>query len=117
MTKKISAGSIDVAEHILGAALVAFGQGAGRIRLEPVAIEYFRSQYAEKIQTALEKPDWHADWRREKVYLLAWAEAAGRRAARLAAEDGRTEIVRQDVHDARMKLRGYMPIAGRWCPM
>jgi len=90
---------------------------AGRARLEPVAVECFRSQYAEMIQKALEKPGWQADWRREKVYLLAWAEAAGRRAARLAADDGRTKIVRQDVHDARMKLRGYMPIAGRWCPV
>lgn len=108
---------MDGAEQIFGAAIVAFGQGAGRVRVEPPAIECFRSQCAEKIHAAIETPNWHADWRREKVYLLAWAEAAGRHAARLAAEDGRTVIVRQDVHGARMKLRGYMPIAGRWCPL
>jgi hypothetical protein len=117
MTKHISGESTDGVEQILGAALVAFGQGAGRARLEPLAIECFRSQCAEKVRVAVGQPNWHADWRREKVYLLAWAEAAGRRSARLAAEDGRTMIVGQDVERARMKLRGYMPVASRWCPM
>jgi histone H3/H4 len=51
------------------------------------------------------------------VYLLAYAEALGQRAKLLAVEDRRTVIMPEDVDAASTKLRGYMPIAGRWCPL
>jgi histone H3/H4 len=51
------------------------------------------------------------------VYLIAYAEAMGQHAALLAAQDCRTVITEQDIDIAAAKLRGYMPIAGRWCPL
>jgi histone H3/H4 len=51
------------------------------------------------------------------VYLLAHAEAMGQRAARLAAQDGRAFITERDLEEAMMKVRGHMPIAGRWSPL
>ena len=116
MKRKPGTGSPSDAEHIVGAALDAFGHGAGNVRVAPAAIESFRKQFIRKIFLALEEPDWHENWRREKVYLLAYAEAMGRRAAALAAAEGRPFITHQDVDSATTKLRGYMPIAGRWCP-
>lgn len=110
-------GSPAAAEQIIGAALAAFGQGAGQIGMNPTAVESFRQQFIPKICSALEQPDWHEDWQREQVYLLAFAAAMGARARILAAEDRRSEITAQDIHAATMKLRGYMPIAGRWCPL
>jgi hypothetical protein len=116
VAKKTSVTPRDGAESILGVAVVAFVEGAGHVSLEASAIDCFRGQCAEIIRAAVGSPSWHAAWRREKVYLLAWAEAAGRRAAQLAVDDGRTVIAGQDVHDARIKMRGYMPVSGRWCP-
>jgi hypothetical protein len=110
-------GSFADAEEIVGAALAAFGQAAGQIRMNPTAIESFRQQFIQKIWSALEQPDWREDWQREQVYLLAFAAAMGARARVLAAEDRRSEITPQDIHTATTKLRGYMPIASRWCPM
>jgi histone H3/H4 len=117
MKRTRGTGSPADAEHIVGAALSAFGQGAGDVRMSPPAIESFRNQFIHKICLALEKPGWQADWRREKAYLLAYAEAMGQRAAELAAEEGRPFITHQDVTFATTKLRGYMPVAGRWCPL
>ena len=117
MKTKRGAGSPADAEHIVGAALDAFGHGAGHCRVLPPAVESFRRQFIRKISLALEKPGWHDDWRRERVYLLAYAEAMGRRAAALAAAEGRPFITHQDVDSATTTLRGYMPIAGRWCPL
>ena len=115
MKRNRGVGSPADAEHIVGSALSAFGQGAGNTRMAPPAVESFRKQFIRKIFLALEKPDWHDAWRREKVYLLAYAEAMGRRAAALAADEGRPFITHEDVDSATTKLRGYMPIAGRWC--
>ena len=109
-------GSLSDAEQIVGAAVAAFGQGAGPIALAPPAVETFRRQLIPKVSSALESPDWHADWQRERVYLLAYAEALGERAKVSAEEDRRSEIMPQDIDAATTKLRGYMPIAGRWCP-
>jgi hypothetical protein len=109
-------GSSEDAQTIIDIALFAVARGASDARIDLLATESVHDQFLPKIRAALEKPDWHADWRREKVYLLAYAEALGRRAAMLAAEDGRTVITRQDIDAAAIKMRGYMPIAGRWCP-
>jgi hypothetical protein len=113
---KAGPGSSEDARTIIATALFAVARGASGMRIDLPATESVHERFLPKIRAALEKPDWPADWQREKVYLLAYAEAMGRRAARLAAEDGRTVIARQDIDAAAMKMRGYMPIAGRWCP-
>ena len=110
-------GSPADAERIVGAAFDAFGHGAGNIRMAPPEVESFRRQFIRKIFLALEKPDWYDDWRRERVYLLPYAEAMGRRAAELAVEERRRFITHHDVEAAGTRLRGYIPIAGRWCPL
>jgi hypothetical protein len=117
MKKNSGTGSPVDAEQIVGAALAAFGQGAGDRRMNAPAIESFHNQFIPKICLALERPGWQAAWRREKAYMLAYAEAMGQRAAKAAAEEGRPFITHQDVTFATTKLRGYMPIAGRWCPL
>ena len=76
-----------------------------------------RRKFIPKVSSALESPDWRADWRREQVYLLAYAEALGERAKAVAADDRRRIIMPADIDAATTKLRGYMPIAGRWCPI
>lgn len=105
------------ADQIIGAALFAFGQGAGTARMIPPAVESFRGQFSPKVSMAVECPGWRAAWQREQRYVLAYAEAMGQRAAALAAEAGRPFITHQDVSVAVERLRGYMPIAGRWCPL
>jgi hypothetical protein len=114
MTHKPGSGAD--AEHIVGTALTAFRQGAGRIGTSAAAIEALREQFIHKIWSALEQPDWHEDWQREQAYLRACAVAMGARARVLATDDRRREIAPQDIEGARIKLRGYMPIAGRWWP-
>jgi hypothetical protein len=105
------------AEQIVCAAVTAFGRGAKSMRVAPPAVESVRRKFIPSISSALESPDWQADWRREQVYLRAYAEALGQRARTLAAEDRRTIILPADIDAATTKMRGYMPIAGRWCPV
>jgi hypothetical protein len=66
---------------------------------------------------ALEDPDWRSAWARERRYVLAYAEAMGLRAAIWAGRDGRRSITADDIEEATARLRGYMPAAGRWCPL
>jgi hypothetical protein len=110
-------GTLADAEEIVGAALSAFGQGAGRINLDPPALDSLRQQFIPKISSALEGSEWREHWDRERVYLVAYAEALGQHARTLANEDRRTIIVPEDIHHAATKLRGWMPVAGRWCPL
>jgi hypothetical protein len=110
-------GSLADAEQIVGAAVAAFGQGARSIAVAPPAVETLRRQFIPQISSALQSPDWHDDWQRERVYVVAYAEALGRRARLLAADDRRAVIMPQDVAAASTAMRGYMPIAGRWCPV
>ena len=105
------------AERIVGAAVAAFGHGARAFAVAPPAVETLRNQLTPLISCALRSPDWHEDWQRERVYVLAYTEALGRRAKVLAADDRRAIILPHDVDGAVTKLRGYMPIAGRWCPL
>ena len=110
-------GTLADAEQIVGAAVAAFGQGARAIDVAPPAVETLRKQLIPQISCALRSPDWHQDWQRERVYVLAYAEALGRRAKVLAADDRRGIILPHDVDAASTTLRGYMPIAARWCPV
>jgi hypothetical protein len=109
-------GSLEDVHNITGAALFALGHGAKGVWINLPAIESFRNQFADRITTVVQEPDWRYNWHNERVYFLAYAEAMGRRAARLAAQEGRAFITKQDLDIALMKARGYMPIAGRWCP-
>jgi hypothetical protein len=106
----------NAADHILETALTAFARGAGRMPIAAPAAAAFRAHFIPRIDSALERPDWRELWRREKVYVLAIAHAMGRWARRMAAEDRRTCIGPQDIGEAMHKLRGYMPVAGRWGP-
>ena len=115
---KVSAGAPcpEDVHNIVGAALFALGQGAGGVCINLPAVQSFRTQLTGKVRSAIEEPNWQANWQREKAYVLAHAEAMGERAARLAAEDGRAVITQQDIETAIIKVRGRMPVAGRWCP-
>jgi histone H3/H4 len=104
------------ARIILDTALFAIARGARGVGLDLPATEAVHEQFLRKVRSALEKADWQDDWQREEVYLRAYAQGMGRRAALSAAEDKRSVITRQDIEAAAMKMRGYMPIAGRWCP-
>ena len=106
----------DDARTILDTALFAVARGAGGIGLDRPATEAVHEQFLRKVRPALEKADWQEDWQRERVYLQAYAQGMGHRAATLAAEDRRSVITRQDIEAAAIKMCGYMPIAGRWCP-
>jgi hypothetical protein len=110
-------GTLADAERIVCAAVTAFGKGAQSMLVAPPAVESVRRTFMPTISSALESPDWRADWRREQVYVRAYAEALGQRAKALAAEDNRQVIVPADIDEATTKMRGYMPIAGRWCPV
>jgi hypothetical protein len=110
-------GSNGDCELIVGTALDAFGQGAGHLGISPGAVESLRQQFISQIRSALEQPEWHENWQREHVYVIAYAKALGERAKAVAADDRRRIIMPEDVHDATAKLRGYLPIAGRWCPV
>jgi histone H3/H4 len=114
---KRQTGTLGDAEQIVCAAVTAFGRGAKSMRVAPPAVESVRRKFIPHIASALESPDWQADWRREQVYLRAYAEALGQRAKALAAEDKRTIILAADIDAATTKMRGYMPVAGRWCPV
>ena len=106
----------DDVENILGIAVFALGHGARGLRIDLAAIESFRRQFGAKIRDAVQEPNWHAKWRNEEAYLTSVAAAVGERAARLAGEEGRAVIHKQDVDLALVKLRGHLPVAGRWCP-
>jgi hypothetical protein len=110
-------GTLADAEQIVCAAVTAFGKGARSMAVAAPAVESVRRKFIPKISSALESPEWHAHWQREQVYLMAYAEALGQRARALAAEDRRTVIMPADIDEATTRLRGYMPIAGRWCPV
>lgn len=103
-------------ENVLGVALFALGHGARGHRIDLQAVEFFRRQFARKICSAVQVSDWRHKWRDEEAYLVFSAGAMGQRAARLAAEEGRAFITKQDLEVAMTKLRGHLPVAGRWCP-
>jgi hypothetical protein len=105
------------ADAIIEAAWSALERGATGLRFDVSAKLSFRNRLVPKISSALEHPDWREAWRREQAYVLAYAEAMGRRAAAFAAEEGRRRLVDRDIEDATTKLRGYIPVAGRWCPL
>jgi hypothetical protein len=115
-TKHVLPCQADV-EVIVQAAFAAFRRGAARTPADATAIEAFRSYFVPKACQALSEADGADRWDREKPYVLAYAEAMGRRAATLAGDDRRAFIRATDVHEARVKLRGYLPVAGRWCPL
>jgi histone H3/H4 len=114
---KRSTSTLADAEQIVCAAVTAFGTGAKSMAVAPAAVESIRRKFMPTISTALEHRDWRKDWQREQVYVRAYAEALGERAKALAAEDKRRIILPADIDAATAKMRGYLPIAGRWCPV
>jgi hypothetical protein len=104
------------AENVMGVTLFALGRGARGMAIDLDAVELVRDRFAPKIRRAVDRPKWRKRWNRERGYLIGNAEALGRCAARLAHDDRRPIITRGDVELAMMKLRGRIPVAGRWCP-
>jgi hypothetical protein len=104
------------AEDIADTTLEAVERGAKGLPLDPSARMSFRAHFIPRILIALENPDWRWAWGRERRYVLAYAEAMGLRAAIWAGRDGRRCITAGDIDEATTRLRGYMPVAGRWCP-
>ena len=104
------------AEDIADTTLAAVERGAKGLALDLSARLSFRAHFIPRILIALEDPDWRSAWGRERRYVLAYAEAMGLRAAMWAGRDGRRCITADDIEEATTRLRGYMPVAGRWCP-
>jgi histone H3/H4 len=96
--------------------LFALGHGARGRRIDLAAIESFRRQFGDRIRSAVREPDWRTKWRTEEAYVRGYAGVVGERAARFARDEGRTVINKEDVDLALVKMRGYLPVAGRWCP-
>jgi hypothetical protein len=103
-------------EDVLGVTLFAVGRGANGMAIDCAAVQLVRQRFGSKIQEAVEDPLWRKKWQAEHRYVLGQAEAMGECAARLAAEGRRAVITPGDVEMAMLKLRGRLPIAGRWCP-
>jgi len=105
------------AEVIADTTLAAVERGAKGLTLDLSARLSFRAHFIPRILMALQDPDWRSAWARERRYVLAYAEAIGLRAAMWAGRDGRRCITADDIEEATTRLRGYMPVAGRWCPL
>ena|SRR6516164_5081494 len=103
-------------ENVIGAALFAVGRGARGLWINLAAVQLLRRRFRSRVAAAVEAPDWRDRWRDEQPYLLAQAEAMGRHAARLAREEDRACITSADLERAMARLRGSLPVAGRWCP-
>lgn len=112
--QSVGAGCREDVENIVGAALFALGHGAKGLGVTLTAVEHFRAQIVGQVTAAVQDPQWRTYWQEEQVYVAAQAEAVGRHAARLAAEEGRTVITKADLTAALMKTRGHLPIGGRW---
>jgi hypothetical protein len=104
-------------ECVLSEAVRAFRRGTRRMHVQGDAVEALRRQFAARVQAAVAQPDWPEKWQDEGPYLRGFATEMGRCAARLARYDVRTVINQRDVDEAVWKLRGHLPVAGRWCPV
>jgi hypothetical protein len=118
--------AFDVEEHmetekgvecVLSETVRAFRCGTRRMHVQGDAIEALRRQFAARVQAAVAQPDWSEKWQAEEGYVRRVATEMGRCAARLARDDVRMVINERDVDEAVWKLRGHLPIAGRWCPV
>jgi hypothetical protein len=110
------AGSKDL-HNVVGAALFALGTGARGVAIDLAAVDTFRTRFRVQMRAALRDDNWLNNWRQEEAYLLAQVAAVGKRAAQFATEEGRTRISKQDLELAMIKVRGHLPMAGRWCPV
>ena len=117
MPRKLSPKAAAAAEAIVDTALAAVERGARGLGVDLSATLSLRGRLIPKVLSALDDPDWRSAWSREQPYVLAYAKAIGQSAAVWAAMDRRTSITAHDIDAATAKLRGYLPIAGRWCPL
>jgi len=113
------------AENRLGQCLVAFGMGAGQIRVTRVAIRYLIDLYYPPFLQMVQQSA--ASWHHDGVGVCDLARMMGRIAAHLALEDGRYFISEADAHSAAEIVNGSsrremekeaprnMEILGRYC--
>ena len=113
----VGSGRSEDLHNMIGAALFALGTGARGVAIDLAAVETFRTRFRALMRTALRDDDWLNNWRDEEAYLLAQVAAVGKRAAQFATEEGRRRISKQDLELAMIKVRGHLPMAGRWCPV
>jgi len=88
-------------EGIMAQIWIAFGQGAGAIRVShDAALELYRWYYE-----AITPEIVHERWKTDAVQVLDRMRAIGRHAAFLAAGDGSTVIKPQYVYEAASKVQ------------
>jgi hypothetical protein len=115
--RKLSPKAAAAAEAIVDTVLAVVEREARGLGLDLSATLSLRAQFIPKVLSALEDPEWRSAWSREQPYVLAYAKAIGQSAAVWASMDRRTSVTVRDVDAATTKLRGYLPVAGRWCPL
>jgi len=111
-------GAADHAEDILGQFFVAFGQGAGQMRVRRTAIAALRKRYADPIRAA------NVDWDRVAPSVLGLVGQVGRLAALIATQAGRAAICEGDFTLARQTVEANVHhrsdagvlITGPFCP-
>jgi hypothetical protein len=111
-------GAADHAEDILGQFFVAFGQGAGQMRVRRTAIAALRNRYADPIRAA------KVDWDSVAPSVLGLVAQVGRLAALIATQAGRAAICESDFTRARQTVEANVHhrsdagvlITGPFCP-
>jgi len=102
-------------EDVLGQFYVAFGQGAGHVRVRREAIAALRDRYFIPIRTAPVR------WEAVANNVLSLVAQVGRLAALLATQNGRTAISADDFTAARLCIEGRVREqelkAGPFCPV
>lgn len=89
-------------EGIMAQIWIAFGQGAGAIRVSHDAALELYQWYYDKITPYIV----HERWQTDAVQALDRIRAIGRHAAFLAARDGSTVIKPEYVYEAASKVQG-----------
>lgn len=94
-------------EQILGQFFVAFGQGAGCVRVRRETILAIRERYLAVIETEAHS------WEEEAVQVLERVRTVGRLAALIATERGASSIAREDFVQSTGRIESRSRT--RWC--
>ncbi|MGB2713058.1 MAG: hypothetical protein WBC51_02700 [Vicinamibacterales bacterium] len=94
-------------EQILGQFFVAFGQGAGCVRVRRETVLAIRDRYIDVIEA-----ESHT-WEEEAVQVLERVRTVGRLAALIATERGSSSITREDFVQSTGRIESTSRT--RWC--